>query len=79
MFYTDRLGHTKSKTNRYWQDHPLDFASCKPKGKENKKMWKDKNIKRTPQIAHKIKLEILSKSAKLLLWLQVKKKKKKSD
>lgn len=40
-------------------------------------MWKDKNIKRTPQIAHKIKLEILSKSAKLLLWLQVKKKKKK--
>lgn len=39
-------------------------------------MWKDKNIKRTPQIAHKIKLEILSKSAKLLLWLQVKKKKK---
>lgn len=57
-------------------DHPLDFASCKPKGKENMNMWKDRNIKRTPQIAHKIKLEILSKSAKLLLLASGKKKKK---
>lgn len=36
-------------------------------------------IKRTHQIAHKIKLEILSISAKLLLWLQVKKKKDQTD